>query len=231
MKSYLIAFMATGLLFSSNGAEDRPDLKEEISRVIYCIGSDIAGVLKRQGIEVDMKTLQAGLADGFSGKTALTEAEMRETMTAFQTKMMEKSKSRQKEEGDKNLKEGEAFLAANAKKEGVKVLPSGLQYKVLKAGKGNTPKSTDTVRVHYHGTLVDGTVFDSSVERKEPAEFGVGQVISGWTEALQLMKEGDKWQVFIPAKLAYGERAPGGKIGPNATLIFDVELLGIVKGQ
>jgi FKBP-type peptidyl-prolyl cis-trans isomerase FklB len=127
------------------------------------------------------------------------------------------------------LKDGETFLAENGKKEGVKTLASGLQYKVVKAGTGKTPKATDTVKVHYNGTLVDGTVFDSSIQRGEPASFPVNQVIAGWTEALQLMKEGDKWQLYIPAKLAYGEQGAGGKIGPNSTLIFDVELLSIEK--
>ena len=135
--------------------------------------------------------------------------------------MRGKMEAKRKTDGEKNLKDGEAFLAANAKKEGVKTLPSGLQYKVLKSGSGKTPKATDTVKTHYHGTLIDGTVFDSSVERGEPVEFPVNGVIPGWTEALQLMKEGDKWQLFVPAKLAYGERGAGGKIGPNSTLIFE----------
>jgi FKBP-type peptidyl-prolyl cis-trans isomerase FklB len=156
---------------------------------------------------------------------------MRETMEAFRKDMMEKMQSKQKLAGEKNLKEGDAFLAANAKKDGVKVLPSGLQYKVIKSGTGRTPKSTDTVKTHYHGTLIDGSVFDSSVERGEPATFAVNQVIAGWTEALQLMKEGDKWQLFIPARLAYGESARSAKIGPNSTLIFDIELLSIEKGE
>jgi FKBP-type peptidyl-prolyl cis-trans isomerase FklB len=124
---------------------------------------------------------------------------------------------------------GEAFLAENAKKEGVKTTASGLQYKVIKSGTGESPKSTDTVKVHYHGTLIDGTVFDSSVQRGEPISFPVTGVIPGWVEALQLMKVGDKWQLFIPARLAYGERSPSPVIGPNSTLIFEVELLSIEK--
>ena len=124
-----------------------------------------------------------------------------------------------------------AFLAKNGKLEGVKTTASGLQYKVVKSGTGKTPKATDTVKVHYHGTLIDGTVFDSSVERGEPVSFQVEGVIPGWVEALQLMKEGDKWKLFIPAKLAYGNRSPGGKIGPGSTLLFDVELLTIEKPQ
>ena len=135
-----------------------------------------------------------------------------------------------KVEGEKNLKAGKAFLAANAKKDGVITTATGLQYKVLKSGTGASPQKTDTVKVHYHGTLIDGTVFDSSVQRGEPITFPVSDVIPGWTEALQLMKVGDKWQLFIPSSLAYGELSPpGSKIGPNSTLLFEVELLGIEK--
>ena len=130
-------------------------------------------------------------------------------------------------EADKNMKEGETFLAENKNKEGVVTLPSGLQYKVITAGAGPTPKLTDTVTTHYRGTLIDGTEFDSSYKRNQPATFQVNGVIAGWTEALQLMHVGSKWQLFIPANLGYGARGAGGKIGPNATLIFDIELLAI----
>jgi FKBP-type peptidyl-prolyl cis-trans isomerase FklB len=132
-----------------------------------------------------------------------------------------------KEQGEKNLAEGKAFLAGNAKKQGVKTLPSGLQYKVLSAGKGKTPKASDTVTVHYRGTLIDGSEFDSSVSRGQPATFKVDGVIPGWTEALQLMKESDKWQLFIPAALAYGERGAPPRIPPQSTLIFEVELISV----
>lgn len=135
----------------------------------------------------------------------------------------------QKEEGDKNLKEGEEFLAANKTKAGVVTLPSGLQYEIIKAGTGAKPKSTDQVKCHYHGTTIDGKVFDSSVERGEPATFPLDRVIPGWTEALQLMPVGSKWKLFIPASLAYGEQSPSAEIKPNSTLIFEVELLEIVK--
>lgn len=208
-------------------AQEKPDLTNPKQRISYSIGADIGGNLKRQDIEVDPKAFAAGLADAIAGKLSLTEAEMRETLNKFRSEMMEKAQAKQKESGDKNVKEGEDFLAANAKKEGVKTLPSGLQYKVIKSGTGKTPKATDTVKTHYHGTLIDGTVFDSSVERKEPVSFPVNGVIAGWTEALQLMKEGDKWQLFIPSKLAYGERGAGAKIGPNAALVFEVELLSV----
>ena len=135
--------------------------------------------------------------------------------------------AKQRTAGGQNQRDGVAFLAANKAKQGVVALPSGLQYQVIKKGAGPTPKVTDTVRTHYHGTLINGTVFDSSVERGEPAEFPVGGVIRGWTEALQLMKVGDKWRLVIPPELAYGPRGAGGKIGPNAVLVFEIELLGI----
>ena len=231
MKSYIISSVALGLLVVSAQGQEKLDLQDTKKRVSYSIGADIGANFKRQELDIDAKALAAGLADALAGKTALTDAEMRETLQKFQMEMMQKMQEKQKVSGEKNVKEGEKFLAENAKKEGVKVLASGLQYKVLKSGAGKTPKSTDTVKTHYHGTLIDGSVFDSSVERKEPATFPVNGVIAGWTEALQLMKEGDKWQLFVPSKLAYGERGAGPKIGPNTTLIFEVELLSIEKSQ
>ena len=141
----------------------------------------------------------------------------------------EQEMSKAQKQGEVNKQQGAAFLAANKSKPGVKTTASGLQYKVLKAGNGPTPKATDKVRTHYHGTLIDGTVFDSSVQRGEPAEFPVSGVIRGWTEALQLMKVGDKWQLFIPSELAYSARGAGGVIGPNSTLVFEIELLEILK--
>ena len=221
----------TGLLAGSVIAQEKPDLKDPKQKASYSIGADLGANFKRQGLDIDGKALAAGISDALAGKTALTDAEMRETLNNFRKEMMAKMEAKQKTDGEKNVKEGEAFVAANAKKEGVKTLPSGLQYKVLKSGTGKSPKATDTVKVHYHGTLVDGTVFDSSVERGEPATFPVNQVIPGWTEALQLMKEGDKWQLVIPSKLAYGERSPGGKIGPNSVLIFDVGLISVETGK
>jgi FKBP-type peptidyl-prolyl cis-trans isomerase FklB len=231
MKSHIASMLALGLLVPSVGAQDKPDLKDPKARVSYSIGADIGRSFKRQELDVDSKALAAGLVDALAGKTALTESEMRETMETFKKQFAEKMQAKQAASGEKNLKEGAAFLAANAKKEGVKTTASGLQYKVIKSGTGKTPKATDTVKTHYHGTLIDGTVFDSSVDRGEPVTFPVNGVIPGWTEALQLMKEGDKWQLVIPAKLAYGESGPSPKIGPNATLVFDVELLSIEKGE
>jgi FKBP-type peptidyl-prolyl cis-trans isomerase FklB len=230
MKLQIMSSVALGLLAASVSGQEKLDLKDAKQRVSYSIGADIGKNFKRSEIDVDPKALAAGLADALAGKPALTEEEMKETLQKFQMEMMAKMQTKQKDAGAKNLKEGEDFLAANAKKEGVKVLPSGLQYKVITAGKGKTPKATDTVKTHYHGTLIDGTVFDSSVKRGEPVSFPVNQVIAGWTEALQLMKEGDKWQLFVPGKLAYAEQPPpGSPIGPNSALIFEVELISIEK--
>ncbi len=215
----------------SVGAQDKPDLKDPKLRASYAIGTDIGSNFKRQQIDVDPKALAAGLADAIAGKMLLTDAEIKQTLEDLSTELRSKAETRQKAAGEKNIKDGEAFLAANAKKDGVKTTASGLQYKSLKAGNGKTPKSTDTVKVHYHGTLIDGTVFDSSVERKEPVSFGVTQVIPGWTEALQMKKEGDKWQIVLPSKIAYGPQGAGGKIGPNSVLVFEVELLAIEAGK
>ena len=230
MKSYFIPVLALGLLVSSAPAQDKPDLTKPKQKTSYAIGLDIATSLKRQELDVDAKALAAGIADGFAGKPALTDEEQKAAIMDLQKTAMAKAEEKQKVSAENNLKAGEAFLAANAKKDGVKTTASGLQYKVIKSGTGPLPKPTDTVKVHYTGTLVDGTVFDSSVERGTPATFPVKGVIPGWTEALQLMKVGDKWQLVIPAKLAYGEEGPG-PIGPNSTLIFDVELLGIEKPE
>ncbi len=192
----------------------------------YGIGFNIGQNLKEDELDVDAAMLARGLMDALSGaKPLLTEQEIAKALEEFQ-KIVEQQMAQR---AGKAAQEGEAFLAENAKKEGVVVLPSGLQYKVLKKGTGPIPTANDVVRTHYHGTFINGKVFDSSVERGEPAEFPVNRVIPGWTEALQLMKVGDKWQLFIPSKLAYGKRGSPGGIGPDTTLIFDVELLDIVK--
>jgi len=231
MKSYLIPTLALGLFVSSAVAQDKPDLTNPKQKTSYAVGVNIGSGLKAQDLDLDAKALAAGVADALGGKPALTEDQVRDTLMKFRQDLEAKNTAEAAKyaDGAKNLKDGEAFLTANAKKEGVKTTPSGLQYKVLKSGTGETPKKADTVTVHYTGTLIDGTVFDSSVQRGQPATFPVGGVIPGWTEALQMMKVGDKWQLFIPAKLAYGEQSPSPKIGPNSTLIFEVELLGIEK--
>jgi len=172
--------------------------------------------------------LAKGLKDSYNGdNTLLTEDQARQAIEDFQKTLMAKKAETMQKLSEKNKADGEKFLAENAKKEGVKSLPSGLQYKEITPGMGKSPKATDTVTVHYKGTLIEGTEFDSSYKRGEPATFPVSGVIAGWTEALQLMKEGAKWQLFIPPNLAYGERGAGPDIGPNATLIFEVELITV----
>ena len=231
MKSYFLPVLGLGLLVNSGCQQKTADVTTPKQRVSYSIGVDLGNNFKRQNLDLDSKALAAGIADALAGKPVLTETEMREALNTFQQEMMAKMQAQQQAAGGENLKKGEEFLAANALKEGIQTTASGLQYKVLKSGTGNTPKATDTVKTHYHGTLIDGTVFDSSVQRGQPATFPVNGVIAGWTEALQMMKEGDKWQLFVPAKLAYGERGAGGQIGPNSTLIFEVELLSIEAKQ
>ena len=200
-------------------------LKEKVS---YGIGLSIGKNLKRQAVDVEVSRLIQGLKDALSdSKPLLTDSEVREAMEAFEKEMQAKLAEREKEVAADNKKQGETFLTGNKKKEGVKTTASGLQYKVIKEGKGKMPKPADTVTVHYRGTLIDGTEFDSSYGRGEPASFQVSGVIRGWTEALQLMAVGSKWQLFIPASLAYGERGAGQEIGPNSVLIFDVELIAI----
>jgi FKBP-type peptidyl-prolyl cis-trans isomerase FklB len=231
MKSYLIPALVFGWLVSSVNAQDKPDLTNAKQKTSYALGVDIGSTFKAQELELDSKALAAGIADALAGKPALNQQEVGETLNKLQQDMMAKAETKGKADLEKNLKAGETFLAENTKKAGVKTTASGLQYKVLKSGTGAVPKKTDTVKVHYHGTLIDGTVFDSSVERGDPVTFPVDGVIPGWIEALQLMKVGDKWQLFIPSKLAYGERSPSPKIGPNSTLIFEVELIGIEKAN
>ena len=201
----------------------------------YAIGLTMGRRLLRDGIDIEFEQMMKGYKDALTeAKPAMTDAECRAAFEKLDALMQAKNEAKSKEMaakakviGEKNKKEGDAFLAANKKKEGVTTLPSGLQYKVLKAGKGASPKPTDTVNTHYHGTLIDGKVFDSSVERGEPVAFQVNRVTPGWTEALQKLKVGDKWQLVIPSELAYAERGAGDDIGPNSVLVFEVELLGI----
>jgi FKBP-type peptidyl-prolyl cis-trans isomerase FklB len=218
MKSRVIVMLGILFLVSQVNAEEKLVLKNQKEKVSYIIGMDIGSNFKRQLIDIDPNIVVKGIRDALSGANPLlSKEEIQETMVAFQKELMEKYK-----------KQGEAFLAENKKKEGVKTLPSGLQYKVIKAGTGKKPKADDIVTANYRGTLIDGTEFDSSYKRGQPATFPVsGGMIPGWTEALQLMEVGAKWQLFIPSNLAYGERGAGGIIGPNATLIFEVELVSI----
>lgn len=220
--------LASGCTAGEKKGAAKAELKTLKDKVSYSIGLNIGQDFKRQDMDIDADLLARGIKDAVSGaQPLLTEQQIRETIEAYQKEMVAKQETKMKEMASKNQKEGEAFLAENAKKPGVTTTPSGLQYKVLKEGTGPQPKPGDTVKVHYEGKLVDGTVFDSSLKRGEPAVFPVQGVIPGWTEALQMMKEGAKWQIVIPAKLAYGERGAGPVIGPNATLIFEVELLKV----
>jgi len=192
------------------------------------IGKGLGDNLKKQSVEVDWNLVSQGLNDAASGtETRLTQEEAQSVLTEVQNEVRKQQQEKAQQAGAANKAEGDAFLAANKDKEGVVTLPSGLQYKILTTGTGPKPTATDSVVCNYKGTLINGTEFDSSYKRGTPATFGVGQVIKGWTEALQLMPVGSKWQLFIPSNLAYGERGAGADIGPNATLIFEIELLSI----
>ena len=228
MKLKLVVILAILLLASQVSAQDQATLKSPKEKLSYSIGVDIGNTLKRQQIDADAAILGQGIKDAMSGgKLLLSEQEIRETMQNFQKDMVAKQTERMKKLAEENKKAGDAFLAENKKKPGVVTLPSGLQYKVITEGSGKSPKESDTVTVNYRGTFVNGTEFDSSYKRGEPATFPVKGVIAGWVEALPLMKEGAKWQLFIPSGLAYGETGAGSAIGPNATLIFEVELISI----
>ena len=195
-------------------------------RFSYAVGMNVGQQLKREEAEVDVNLLAQAIKDVYADQeTRLTEQEVMTVFQEYQQQMMEKQQQARAAAGETNKAEGEKFLAENAKKEGVVTLPSGLQYKVLTAGTGPKPTAEDTVTVHYRGTLIDGTEFDSSYQRNAPVSFPLGNVIPGWTEGLQLMEEGSKWELYIPSDLAYGPGGSGPVIGPNATLIFEVELL------
>jgi len=223
-----VAAFGIVLLAGTAWAEETVVLKTQKDKVSYGIGMNIGKNLKRDAIDVDADLVSKGLRDAFSGeKTLMSDEEYHAAMTALQKDLMDKQAETAKKLAEKNKKEGEAFLAENGKKEGVVTLPSGLQYKAIQSGKGKTPALTDTVETHYRGTLIDGTEFDSSYKRGQTVTFPVNGVIPGWTEALQKMKEGDKWQLFVPSSLAYGERGAGREIGPNATLLFEVELIAV----
>jgi len=231
MKTGWIASLVVLLFFSGiASAEEAAFLKTQKDKISYIIGRDMGSNLKNQSVDIDTDIFMKGFKDALSGnKSALSDDEIQAVKTAYKEERMKKHEEEVKKVTEQNKKDGEAFLAENKKKEGVVTLPSGLQYKVIKEGDGQTPKETDTVTVNYKGTLLDGTEFDSSYKRNEPATFPVNGVIPGWQEALKLMKVGSKWQLFVPAGLAYGEKGAGNTIGPNATLIFEVELLSIAE--
>ncbi len=213
----------------------KADLKTEDDNISYSLGFSMGSRFIRDGLDINLEMFQEGIKDGFTGsKQILNEEEMQKTMMALQQKMMAKRQTEHMKEmeerknlGEANKEKGEKFLEENKAKEGVTTLESGLQYRILKKGTGASPKATDTVKCHYKGTTIDGREFDSSYKRGEPATFALNRVIKGWTEGLQLMKEGGKWEFFVPSELAYGEKGAGPNIGPNEVLIFEVELLGI----
>jgi FKBP-type peptidyl-prolyl cis-trans isomerase FklB len=230
MRFFSILTLALLLMSCQNNAQENVELKTRQDSVSYAIGYNIGTNFKMQSIEVDPAVVAAAMRDIMNeGDTKLTEEEAQQIWMSYQQEMMAKQEQEREASGAKNKEDGVKWLAENKEKEGVVTTESGLQYKVIEMGDGPKPSPNDKVRVHYRGRLIDGTQFDSSYDRGEPAEFPVGGVIAGWTEALQLMPVGSKWEVYIPSELGYGERGAGQDIGPNATLIFEVELLDIIK--
>lgn len=228
MKSLIaIAFVAAALLPLSAAEPSSSPLKTQQDKVSYVLGMNLGKQLKKNDVEINYDIYLKGLKDAVAGQNVLlTDQEAQKVMIQFQQELRAKQSAKSKIEGDQNKKAGEAFLEANKKKKGVVTTPSGLQYKVIVKGTGPIPTTNDTVVTHYRGTLINGTEFDNSYKRGEPATFPVTGVIKGWTEALLMMPVGSKWQLFIPSNLAYGERGRPG-IPPNSTLLFDIELLQI----
>ena len=232
MKRFIISLALLSLAGFVFGQEKSTPLKDTKDKVSYSIGLNIGFNLKKQNVSINPDTFVLGLKDALAGKPQMTDEQVKETMTAFEKEMIDK----QKAAGVKNGADGEKFLAENKKKSGIKTkmvtLRDGktaeLQYKVIKEGTGETPSSNDTVRVNYRGTLINGKEFDSTAKHgTEPSKLGVSHVIKGWTEALEMMKVGSKWEIFLPAALAYEDRPAGPDIGPGSTLIFEMELVGI----
>lgn len=229
MKKILVVFFSIAA-FNFLNAQSQTVLKTQDDSVSYSIGQNIGSNLKDPSMKINFEILIQGMKDASSGAASLmTPEQMQSVMMGFNQRMMAKRNEEMNAVKEQNKKAGNEFLEANKKKEGVKTLASGLQYKILVEGKGLSPTKDDKVKVHYRGTLMDGREFDSSYSRNEPAVFGVTQVIKGWTEALQLMKAGSKWMLYIPSELAYGDKGAGEMIGPGEILIFEVELLEIVK--
>jgi FKBP-type peptidyl-prolyl cis-trans isomerase FklB len=223
--------MAIGMSLTGFGAQagDRIELEDDNAQINYSLGYQIGGDLKRQQVQVNREALLQGIEDAADGiEPAMDPEAMRATLIELKRKVLALQREERAAAAKKNLKAGAAFLAANANKDGVVSLPSGLQYRVIEPGSGAQPKPDDTVTVHYRGRLIDGTEFDSSYSRNQPATFRADRVIPGWREALPLMKEGAKWELFIPAGLAYGERGTG-KIPAQSTLLFEVELISVAE--
>ena len=227
MKHILAAIISIGLLFGVCSAADKVELKSQKDKESYSLGYQFGQNMKAQGVDLNLKVYTSGIQDALRGANpTLSQEEIQKTLSELQKRIAAAHQKESKEKADKNLSDAKAFMEENKKKEGVKTLPSGLQYKVLAEGSGKTPKATDEVTVNYKGTLVDGSEFDNSYKRGAPANFRLDKVIKGWTEGLQLMKEGSKWQLFIPPELGYGERG-AGPVPPNSVLIFEVELISV----
>jgi FKBP-type peptidyl-prolyl cis-trans isomerase FklB len=232
MRNVLTVGIGLALLSGPSLAAEAPELEDEQQKLSYSVGYQVGGDFRRQGLEIDPELVVKGVMDAQAGSVPLmTPGEMRQTLTELRQQATAAANQLREEQAGKNLEEGKAFLAENAEKEGVKTLPSGLQYQVLSEGEGDPPAATDTVTVQYRGTLIDGTEFDSSYGRGEPASFPLDRVIPGWTEGLQLMRPGAKYRLFVPPELAYGERGNGSKIGPNSTLVFEVDLLSVQPAE
>jgi FKBP-type peptidyl-prolyl cis-trans isomerase FklB len=236
MKTYVMILATIMLLpalaHAQEAAGEPVTLETEMDKISYAIGTQAGQSFKAQELEINLEMLVRGIEDVLAGRElAISQEEMRQVMMDHRKRMMAKRAEKSKKQAEENLVKGNAFLEENKAKPGVQVLPSGLQYKVLKDGTGRTPTATDSVSANYRGTLIDGTEFDSSYKRNKPGEFDVTGVIPGWTEALQLMKEGAKWQLFIPSELAYGDKPRGRTIPPNAALIFEIELLEILDAK
>lgn len=222
----LIALCAPGLAAAQDDTAGASAPHE--GEVSYILGYNLGNNLQSDPFKIDVDRFIKGFRDALDGaKAEMTEEQMQETMMKFQQQMLAQEQERMEKASGENAQKGAAFLEENKQREGVKTTDSGLQYEIIEQGEGDKPSADDTVTVHYTGTLIDGTKFDSSRDRGEPATFPVTGVIPGWTEALQLMPVGSKWRLYIPSELAYGQRGAGGVIGPNETLVFDVELMAI----
>lgn len=230
MKKALL--VAIGLTFSTASLAADVQLKTVEQKASYTLGVDLAKNFTKQGLEIDVDALAQGMQDSLKNKPLkLSQEEMEAAVNEVKQALMQKQLEERKKLAEKNAQAGSTFLAENKTKAGVKTTPSGLQYKVITAGEGTSPTEDDMITAHYQGSLIDGTVFDSSYERGSPLEFQMGNVIKGWGEALKLMNAGAKWEVYIPAELAYGEKGAGNRIGPNETLVFTIELIKFEKAK
>jgi len=227
MRQVFMIILSIAIFFGVCVAGENLGTKDEKFKTSYSVGYEVGGDLKSKGVDVNSEVLLKGVQDAMkANEPLLTRQEMRNILSDLQKKIIKAQEQKTKAEAERNLAEGNTFLAKNRTQQGVKVLPSGLQYRVIKEGSGKTPKADDTVTVHYRGTLINGTEFDSSFNQGKPATFRADHVIAGWKEALPLMKEGSKWQLFVPPQLGYGVRRVGS-IGPNSTLIFEIELISV----